>query len=205
MPVAAKGFGPSISETPPPARHLIEHPFERRRTTMNQILKTGVNLWRLTTRIGNALDWLPPSLARLTVGWIFFQSGWGKLHDLAKVTDYFIQLGLPAPAFQARLTATTEFACGALLLLGLCTRFAVVPLTITMIVAIRTALWDQVDSLGSLFGLAEFLYITLLVWLGTNGAGPLSLDHLIEGLIERRGQQDAHTTLVRGRPSSVAA
>jgi putative oxidoreductase len=49
-----------------------------------------------------------------------------------------------------------------------------------MTVAIRTALWDQVDSLGSLFGIVEFLYITLLVWLGTAGAGPLSIDHLIQ-------------------------
>jgi putative oxidoreductase len=172
---------------------------------MNQILNGGMRLWTLTARIGNALSWLSPSLARLTVGSIFFQSGWGKLHDLGKVTDYFIQLGLPAPAFQAQLTATTEFVCGSLLLLGLYTRLAVVPLTVTMIVAIRTALWDQVESVGSLFGIVEFLYITLLVWLGTNGAGPLSLDHLIERFIERRREHGAHATMLRGRTSSVAA
>ena len=36
----------------------------------------------------------------------------------------------------------------------------------------------QVDGIGSLVGLTEFAYIALLVWLGTNGAGPLSLDWL---------------------------
>ena len=167
---------------------------------MNRMFTVMATLWNLARRTGNALSWLSPSLARVTVGWIFFQSGWGKLHDLGKVTDYFIQLGLPAPAFQAELTATTEFVCGTLLLLGLATRLAVVPLIVTMIVAIRTALWDQVDSLGSLFGLAEFLYITLLVWLGTNGPGPLSIDYWIE----RRREHGAPTAMLSRRASSVA-
>jgi putative oxidoreductase len=168
---------------------------------MNRMLNVAVNLWTLAARIGNALSWLSPSLARMTVGWVFFQSGWGKLHDLAKVTDYFVQLGLPAPAFQAQLTATTEFVCGSLLLLGLCTRFAVVPLTITMIVAIRTALWSQVDSLGALFGLAEFLYIALLLGLATNGGGPLSVDWLLEHRTERHPS----SALLPNGPSRVRA
>ena len=130
-------------------------------------------------RVGNALRWLSPTIARLTVGLVFLQSGWGKLHDLEKVTDFFTELGLPAPAFQARLASTTEFVCGGLLLLGLATRFAAVPLIVTMCVAIRTAQWENVDGIGSLVGLLEFAYIALLVWLATDGAGPLSLDWLI--------------------------
>src|SRR4029077_6503246 len=139
----------------------------------------------LAERVGHTLHWLSPTVARLTVGLIFFQSGWGKLHDLAKVTDYFTELGLPAPAFQATLVSTTEFVCGSLLLAGLATRFAAVPLMITMVVALRTALWDQIDSLGRLFGLAEFLYIALLLWLATFGAGPLSIDYLIDRILAR--------------------
>jgi len=168
---------------------------------MSRVLDTIVSLWDLATRVGNAFSWLSPAVARLTVGLVFFQSGWGKLHDLAKVTDYFTELGLPAPAFQAGLTSTTEFVCGSLLLLGLCTRLAAVPLTITMMVAIRTALWSQVDSLGSLFGLAEFLYITLLLWLGTAGAGPLSVDWLIERYREHR----APSAFFRSQPSNAIA
>jgi putative oxidoreductase len=172
---------------------------------MSRILNMFVNLWSLATRVGNAFNWLSPSLARLTVGMVFFQSGWGKLHDLAKVTDYFTELGLPAPAFQAMLTSTTECVCGSLLLLGLCTRLAAVPLIITMMVAIRTALWDQVESVTSLFGIAEFLYITLLVWLGTNGAGPLSLDQVIERFVAHRREHQAPTATLRGHTSSAAA
>ena len=148
---------------------------------MSGILAPILALSRLATRIGNALWWLSPTLARVTVGWLFLKSGWGKLHDLQKVTNFFIELGLPAPAFQAHLVATTEFVCGALLLIGLFTRLAAVPLVISMIVAIRTALWPQIDhTLVSLFGQSEFLYIVLLTWLGTAGPGPLSLDWLIE-------------------------
>ena len=153
-------------------------------------LITGA-VW-LAERVGTSLQWLSPTLARLTVGLVFFQSGWGKLHDLDKVTNYFTELGLAAPAFQARLASTAEFVCGGLLLAGFATRFAVVPLIITMCVAIRTALWQQVDGLGSLVGLTEFAYVALLVWLGTHGPGPLSLDELVARRIERSG---THATM----------
>jgi len=146
---------------------------------MKRTVELLAGLAWLAERVGTALQWLSPAMARLTVGLVFLQSGWGKLHDLEKVTNYFTQLGLSAPAFQARLASTTELVCGGLLLVGFATRFAAVPLIVTMCVAIRTALWEQVDGIGSLVGLTEFAYIALLVWLGTNGAGPLSLDWLV--------------------------
>src|SRR5690349_19781674 len=135
-------------------------------------------------RIGSAFRWLSPTLARLTVGLVFFQSGWGKLHDLDKVTGFFTDLGIPHPWFQARLASTSEFVCGGLLLVGLATRFAAVPLIITMAVAIRTAQWENVDGIGSLVGLLEFAYVALLVWLATDGPGPISLDRLLGRLAE---------------------
>src|SRR5437764_7765837 len=146
------------------------------RGIMNRIAAFITALAGLAERAANAFRWLSPAVARLTVGLVFFQSGWGKLHDLEKVTNYFTELGIAAPAFQARLASTAEFVCGGLLLLGFATRFAVVPLIVTMCVAIRTALWGQVDGLGSLVGLTEVAYLALLVWLATPGAGPLSLD-----------------------------
>jgi putative oxidoreductase len=150
---------------------------------VNAMLTALVNL---ADRVGHALRWLSPTLARLTVGLVFFQSGWGKLHNLEQVTDYFTELGLSHPAFQARFVSSVELICGGLLLLGLATRFAVVPLIVTMCVAIRTAQWENVAGLGNLVGLLEFSYIALLVWLGTDGPGPLSLDRLI-GRIAQHG------------------
>jgi putative oxidoreductase len=136
-------------------------------------------LRRLVLRVAQGLRWLPPTLTRLVIGWVFLQSGWGKLHSLEKVVGFFTQLGIPAPGFQARLVACTEFVCGALILLGLATRIATIPLMITMVVALLTALKADIHGLSDLFGVSEFLYIALLAWLGIYGAGPISLDRII--------------------------
>ena len=157
---------------------------------MHRVFKLIRSAEGFAERVGGALRWLSPTIARLTVGLVFFQSGWGKLHDLEQVTSFFTELGIPNPAFQARLASTAEFVCGGLLLLGLATRFAVVPLIVTMCVAIRTALWEQVTGIGSLVGLLEFSYIALLVWLGTDGPGPLSLDHLIARVAQHRSDAE---------------
>lgn len=164
---------------------------------MASIVRFATVLNALAGRIAAALGWLPPTLARVVVGVVFVQSGWGKLGDIDKVVDFFTSLGLPMPTFQAYLASTSELVCGSLLLLGLATRFAVVPLIVTMIVAIRTALWDQVDGVASLFTMVEGLYIVLLVGLGVSGAGPLSADALIGRLAAPRPEP----TL---RPVSVA-
>ena len=150
---------------------------------------------RLADRLASALTWLPPTLARVVVGVVFVQSGWGKLGDIDAVIGFFTELGLPLPAFQAYLASVTELVCGALLLLGLATRFAAVPIVVTMIVAIRTALWQQVDGVASLFTMIEFLYIVLCVWLGVHGAGPLSIDGLVERGLRARFPQ------LEGRPA----
>src|SRR5277367_7184496 len=42
---------------------------------------------------------------RLYWGWQLVQSGWGKLHHLQKVTEFFTSLNLPAPAATATLIA----------------------------------------------------------------------------------------------------
>jgi len=130
-------------------------------------------------RLSGALRWLPPTVARLTVGWVFVLSGWGKLHDLPTVIDYFRTLGIPAPGLQAPFASGVEFTCGCLILLGLFTRVASVPLIVVMTVAIATARKGDLTSLGALFGFIEWLYIALLLYLGAEGAGPLSLDAIV--------------------------
>jgi putative oxidoreductase len=49
-----------------------------------------------------------------------------------------------------------------------------------MIVAIRAAKWGDVDSLETLLGFDEFEYLALFLWLAIAGAGPVSLDHLLQ-------------------------
>lgn len=140
----------------------------------------------LTDRLAPQLGWLPLLAARLTVGWVFLQTGWGKLHNLEGVTEFFASLGIPAPELQAPLVAGIEFGGGILLLLGLATRFVALPLIGVMLVAIRTALWDDIDALSDLLGLAEFGYVVMLAGLVVFGAGAVSVDRLVRGRIVDR-------------------
>jgi len=143
------------------------------------------HLRRLVRSVSTRLQWLPPTVARLTVGWVFVQSGWGKLHNLPKVVAFFTELGIPAPQFQAVLAATAEFACGALILIGLFTRVASLPLIVVMTVALLTAKKADIHELSDLFGMGEYLYIALLLWLGAYGAGPISLDAIFARKLEK--------------------
>jgi putative oxidoreductase len=134
---------------------------------------------RAVSRVTSSFGWLPPTLARITLGGVFLSSGWGKLHNLPKVIAFFTELGIPAPQFQAGMVATFELLCGALILMGLLTRLAVLPLIAIMVVALLTAKASEIQGPSDLFGLSEYLYVVLLVWLGVSGAGPLSVDRLL--------------------------
>ena len=131
---------------------------------------------------GDKIAFLGPTLARLTVGLVFVTTGWGKLHSIPDVTSFFTDLGIPAPGFSARLTAGTELFGGLLVLLGLGTRLASLPLAFTMVVALVTAKRASIDGLTALVGLEEWSYLVLFLWIALAGAGPLSLDALIARL-----------------------
>jgi len=134
------------------------------------------------------LTWLAPLFARITVGWVFLWSGWGKLNNLPQVTENFIGWGIPFPHFFTPLTSGIEFFGGLFLLLGLLTRISAGALGVTMVVAIRSAKWADVDSLETLLGFDEFEYLALFLWLAIAGAGVISLDHLLLRLARRSGQ-----------------
>ncbi|HVZ87313.1 MAG TPA: DoxX family protein [Polyangia bacterium] len=143
--------------------------------------------------VADRLSFLGPTLARLTVGLVFIGTGWGKLHSLGDVTDFFASLHIPAPAFNARLAASTEFFGGILVLLGLGTRLVSLPLAFTMVVAILTAKRGDITGLTALVGFEEWSYLVFFLWLAVGGAGPLSLDRLVSRLRTRE------TAAPRGR------
>jgi len=136
-------------------------------------------LYDLPIAVARRLDWLAPLLARVTVGVVFAVTGWGKLHNLEKITDFFRELGIPYPEIQAPFASANELVCGVLVLVGLATRVASIPLIIVMLVAIRTAQWENIDSASALLGTVEWAYIAIFAWLAIAGPGPVSLDHLI--------------------------
>jgi len=137
-------------------------------------------------RIAGYLTWLAPLFARITVGWVFLWSGWGKLNDLPQVIDNFIGWGIPSAQVLAPFVSGVEFFGGLFLLLGLLTRISAGALGVTMIVAIRSAKWADVDSLETLLGFDEFEYLALFLWLAIAGAGVVSVDHWLERRSGRR-------------------
>lgn len=125
------------------------------------------------------LDSLPLFVARISVGWVMVESGWGKLHNLPDVVEFFRSLGIPAPELQAPFAAGSELLFGATLMLGLFTRISAIPLMVIMAVAIITAKRDELNGFSALFGFIEYLYIALLLVLLVRGGGAWSLDRLL--------------------------
>jgi putative oxidoreductase len=120
---------------------------------------------------------------RLYWGWQFAQTGWGKLHHLARITIFFRSLDIPFPAFNAHLVAGLEFVGGILLMAGLASRLTGFLLAANMFVAYWTAdhaaLLSVFSDPGSFYGADPytFLFASLLVLIF--GAGYFSLDKAI--------------------------
>jgi putative oxidoreductase len=108
------------------------------------------------------------------------QNGWGKLHNLGRVTEFFSSLGLPAPGATAALVSTIEFLGGFLLTVGLFSRFIGLVLSIDMLMAYimadREALFAIFSDPGK-FYVADpytFLFAALLILIF--GPGRIALD-----------------------------
>jgi uncharacterized membrane protein YphA (DoxX/SURF4 family) len=79
----------------------------------------------------------PVILIRLMVGAVFLSEGIQKfLFPETVGAGRFATIGIPAPEAAAPFVAVFEIACGSLVLLGLFTRLAVIPLIVIMLVAI---------------------------------------------------------------------
>ena len=141
-------------------------------------------------RLAAHFSWLAPLAARVTVRWVFLWSGWGKLNDIPTVIENFVGWGIPFPHILAPFVSLVEFLGGLLLLLGLFTRLASVPLIVVMIVAILTAKWDEVDSLETLLGFDEVAYLALFLWLAVAGPGPMSIDRVLQRSSSRNSGVD---------------
>jgi uncharacterized membrane protein YphA (DoxX/SURF4 family) len=92
----------------------------------------------------------------------------------------FATIGFQSPEFVAAFVACFEIACGTLVLLGLATRFTVVPLIIIMLTAIaitkipiflKDGFWKMAHE-----GRTDWSMLLGSIFLLIAGAGPLSLD-----------------------------
>ena len=85
-------------------------------------------------------------VGRVMIGWIFFQSGWGKLFNITGVGKTFPQRGLPE--WMAYISVPSEFFGGLFLLLGFATRYTTIVMLIFTIVATFSshAYWSVPDA-----------------------------------------------------------
>jgi putative oxidoreductase len=129
----------------------------------------------------NSLDTSAPRsaiLIRLAVGLIFFTQGILKYTDPNWGVLRFTRIGFPFPDFTAHFVGTFEIICGALVLIGLLTRLAGVPLLIINITAIATTkipelfrseqgFWFMISDARTDFALLMGIAFLLIVGSGT--------------------------------------
>jgi putative oxidoreductase len=122
-------------------------------------------------------------LVRLYWGWQLAQSGWGKLHHLSNVAEYFGTLGLPMPAQMAVFIACLEFFGGIFLALGLASRITGLVLTVNLIMAYvigdREALLSFFSDPDKFMAAAPFIFLMVSLIVLIFGAGKISLDAAI--------------------------
>ena len=119
---------------------------------------------------------------RLSVGLIFFTQGILKFTDPAMGVLRFTRIGFPWPGFTAHFVGAFEVLCGGLVLLGLVTRAAAVPLLVVICTAIATTKFPELTRAGQGFWFmvsdarTDFAMLTSLLFLLLAGPGPWSLD-----------------------------
>ncbi len=128
-------------------------------------------------------------LIRILVGWVFLSEGIQKfLFPDSLGVGRFVKIGIPWPQVMAPFVGVVEIVCGSLLLIGLVTRLATVPLLIDIAVAIystkivtfaKNGFWGTLHEARTDVSMLLGLVFLLLV-----GAGAWSLD---AWLAERRG------------------
>jgi uncharacterized membrane protein YphA (DoxX/SURF4 family) len=136
---------------------------------------------------GSSAGW-PAIFVRLLTGLVFVPEGVKKfLFADQWGAGRFAKIGIPAPELMANVVGIVELGCGLLLLVGLATRLAAVPLLVDMCVALATTkiplLWTAtaVSSKVGFWSLqaesrTDFAMLMALVFLVAAGAGPWSID-----------------------------
>jgi putative oxidoreductase len=120
-------------------------------------------------------------LIRLAVGGAFLSEGVQKfLFPDALGVGRFTTIGIPAPQIMAPFVGVVEIGCGLLVLLGLFTRLATIPLVVDMLVAIATTkvpillksgFWSMAHEART-----DWAMLLSCLFLFVAGPGPWSLD-----------------------------
>ena len=123
-------------------------------------------------------------LIRLMVGAVFLSEGLQKFLFPAQLgSGRFLKIGLPAPEFLGPFVGGFEIVCGVLVLVGLVTRVAVIPLIAIMLVALTTTKIPMLEAQGFWHmaheSRTDWAMLLGSVYLLTTGAGAWSADRRV--------------------------
>ena len=147
-------------------------------------------------------------LIRILVGWVFISEGIQKfLFPNALGVGRFEAIGIPLARFSAPFVGFVEIFCGALLIVGLFTRLAALPLLAVILIAIGTTkvpeLWHV--NQGAWFMLhdarTDFSMLLGLLFLLIVGPGPLSIEGARQRIIDYRTERDAERAEAEAEPT----
>jgi len=130
-----------------------------------------------TSRFSAAIFWI-----RLPVGLIFFTQGLLKFLDPNLGVNRFARIGFPHPYLTAHFVGVFEIACGALVLVGLRTRSAAIPLLVVIATAIATTKLPELFRVNQGFWFmvsdarTDFAMFCSLIFLIVAGGGSYALD-----------------------------
>ncbi|MGC2109812.1 MAG: DoxX family protein [Candidatus Korobacteraceae bacterium] len=120
-------------------------------------------------------------LIRVLVGWVFLSEGIQKfVFPVQLGVGRFTKIGIPSPQIMAPFVGTVEIVFGTLLLIGLLTRLAAIPLLGVILTAIattkipmiaKTGMWSMLHEARADFSMLLGLLFLLLV-----GGGTWSMD-----------------------------
>ncbi len=133
----------------------------------------------LIARVGRFPLSIHQLLFRLAIAGVFLRAGLTKITSWESTVALFAdeyKVPVVAPHLAAAMAASFEVGCSVLLLFGLGTRLAALPL-IGMIMTIQLFVYPQAWSEHLVWG-------SILLFLVTRGGGAISLDRLITGRAE---------------------
>src|SRR3954452_1895856 len=174
----------------------------------SRILSIPTPLYRLFSSLSGKLQ-SPFLLAvRLYWGWQFAQSGWGKLHRLAGVTEFFTSLNIPFPHANAVLVSNLEFFGGILLILGLASRLTGLVLSGNILVAYVTADREALRSIlsdpGKFYAADPYTFLFASVLMLIFGAGIFSVDAIMARIFAKP-KAKVHTRWPTTKPNIETA
>ena len=134
----------------------------------------------------NVLDRFPLSvlqlMLRVAIAAVFWSSGLTKIASwdttVALFRDEYMVPLLP-PEIAALMSATFELSCSALIVVGLATRLATLPL-LGMTFVIEVFVYPEFWSM-------HLMWATVLLFLLTKGPGAFSLDHYAGRILRAKG------------------